>query len=739
VNGIATFSDLSIDKAGVGYRLVADGGGFNRTSNAFSITPASATQLAFTVEPTTTPAGSNISPSVRVTAQDGLGNTATNFVGDVTIALASNPPGGILSGTTTVSAAGGVAIFADLSIDKAGAGYTLQATATGLTAAASAPFDIVAASATQLVFTVQPTDGIAGDPFSPAVVVTALDGQGNTATDFIGNVTVELTAGTGTPGAGLLGTRTVAAVAGIATFDNVSVDRSGTGYTMSARASGLTGAISAPFDITPGTVTQLVFIVQPATSTAGAIGTTAVTPVNGIATFSDLSIDKAGVGYRLVADGGGFNRTSNAFSITPASATQLAFTVEPTTTASGSTISPSVRVAGLDDFGNTATSFVGDITIAIASNPAGGTLSGTTTVGAAGGIAIFSTLSIDNVGTGYMLQATATGLTAATSAPFDIVAGSATQLVFTGQPSNANAGQPITPAVVVTARDAQGNTATDFIGNVTLVITGGTGTAGATLSGTQTVAAVGGIATFTDLNIDRSGTGYTLTASASGLTGTVSAPFDISAGTVAALLFTVPPSDAVAGEAISPPVQVTAQDALGNTVSGFTGDVTVAITAGTGTGGATLSGTKTVAAVSGVATFSDLSIDKRGADYRLTATGDGLTPDTSPLFAISAAAATQLDFTVQPTTTAAGAIITPAVEVTAEDAFGNPANFTGDITVTIGTNPSGGNLSGTTTVPAVGGVAVFGNLSIDTPGVGYRLEANATGLTPATSNAFSIN
>ena len=57
------------------------------------------------------------------------------------------------------------------------------------------------------------------------------------------------------------------------------------------------------------------------------------------------------------------------------------------------------------------------------------------------------------------------------------------------------------PAIQVTARDAQGNTATGFIGNVTVVITGGSGTAGATLSGTRTVAAVSGVATFSTLSI----------------------------------------------------------------------------------------------------------------------------------------------------------------------------------------------------------------------------------------------
>jgi hypothetical protein len=49
------------------------------------------------------------------------------------------------------------------------------------------------------------------------------------------------------------------------------------------------------------------------------------------------------------------------------------------------------------------------------------------------------------------------------------------------------------------------------------------------LSGTRTVGAVAGVATFSTLSIDASGTGYTLTATASGLTGDISTAFDIAA------------------------------------------------------------------------------------------------------------------------------------------------------------------------------------------------------------------
>src|SRR5207247_36601 len=165
----------------------------------------------------------------------------------------------------------------------------------------------------------------------------------------------------------------------------------------------------------------------------------------------------------------------------------------------------------------------------------------------------------------------------------------ATRLLFTIQPTSTVAGLPITPAVQVTAHDARGNPAASFTGNVTVAL--GTNPAGGTLSGTTSVAAVAGVATFSTLSIDRVGSGYSLSAAATGLSSTTSAIFAVTAGAATQLAFAVQPSTATAGAGLQPAVQVTVQDALGNAVPGFTGQVSVAITAGTGRAGATLFGT----------------------------------------------------------------------------------------------------------------------------------------------------
>ncbi len=777
--GVASFSGISLDKAGT-YTLIATSTGLaSGISMPFSISAGAASKLAFTIQPTNTTAGSIInSPTgVQVTIEDSFGNAAFGS-GTITVAIGTNPgvPPGTLSGTTSIFALTGVATFTTLSIDKTGAGYTLTATCTGcfplVTGATSAAFNITAGPATKLGFLVQPTNTSGGAIISPAVQVAVQDSLSNTVTTATNSVTLAIGAN---PGGGTLsGTTTVAASSGVATFSNLSINKAGTGYTLTASSSPLTGATSASFNITVGPAAKLAFTGQPSNTTAGAAiappvqvtiqdaggntvtsasnsitvaigtnpgggtlsGTTMVAAFAGVASFDPLSINKSGTGYTLTASSGVLTgATSTAFNINPGAASQLAFTVQPTNTTAGSLISPAVQVTVQDSFANTVTGSSASVTVAIGSNPGGGTLSGTTTVVASSGVASFSTLSINKSGTGYTLTVSSVGLTGATSAAFNIAAATASQLVFSVQPTTTTAGASISPAVQVTVQDSFGNTVTTAGNSVTLAI--GSNPGGGTLSGTNPVSASGGIATFSNLSINKAGTGYTLTASATGLTGATSASFNINPGAASQLVFTAQPSNTIAGTSITPAVQVTVQDVFANTVTSSTASITVAI--GSNPGGGTLSGTTTIFASGGVATFSTLSINKSGTGYTLVASSSGLTGATSAAFNITAAAASQLIFNVQPTTTTAGSPISPAVQVLVQDAFGNTVTTAStSVTMTIGANPGGGTLSGTNPVSASSGVATFSNLSINKRGTGYTLVASAAGLTSTTSAAFNI-
>src|SRR5207244_2487898 len=112
---------------------------------------------------------------------------------------------------------------------------------------------------------------------------------------------------------------------------------------------------------------------------------------------------------------------------------------------------------------------------------------------------------------------------------------------------------------------------------------------------------------FSTLTLDKTGTGYWLTATATGLSTATSSVFGVTPGTATQLAFSQQPGTTVANRLITPAVKVRALDALGNLVPSFTGSVTIAL--GSNPGGATLSGTTPVTAVSGVATFFDLSLN----------------------------------------------------------------------------------------------------------------------------------
>src|SRR5688572_15548363 len=103
-----------------------------------------------------------------------------------------------------------------------------------------------------------------------------------------------------------------------------------------------------------------------------------------------------------------------------------------------------------------------------------------------------------------------------------------------------------------------------------------------------------------------------------------------------ALAFVAQPGAATAGSPISPAVQVAIRDAAGNTVTGASANVSIAIAAGRGASGAVLTGTLTRTAVNGIATFADLAIDLAGTNYALSANAASLTSATSAAFDVSA-------------------------------------------------------------------------------------------------------
>ena len=574
-DGVETWTAAGSDTTRARVRVTSiDNSAFSDTSNA-NFTLVRASGLKFVGQPSNAVAGALIQPDVRVALVDGAGAVVPGVTGRVTIAIGTNPAGGKLSGATSAAMVAGVATFANLSIDRSGAplGYTLVASCPGLPSVTSARFVVSPGAAARLGFLMRPLNTYAGVAFPRDVKVAVQDSFGNTVTGATGSVSVAL--GNNPGGGTLSGATTANVVSGVAIFPGLSIEKAGSGYTMVASSTGLQGVTSPTFLILPGPAAQLSFLIQPANTTGGtpispavkvavtdrfgnrvsthhtvamALGTNpaggrlsgviSATTSGGVATFTNLKVDKAGVGYALAASAGSVQAAqSQPFNVGVGTARNLAFTVQPSSSTGGSTIAPAVKVAVTDAGGNVVPGATNQITVGILMNPAGGTLSGTRLAAASGGVATFANLSINRAGSGYTLRAWVSGLVTATSAPFDVAVGPAAVLSFRVQPVNTAAGSPITPSVQVAALDAGGNVVAGASGSVAMAF--GSNPTRATLQGTTTVALSNGVATFAGLSVDKASEPWTcsLKASAAGLAGSTSARFIVttaSAGSASA-------------------------------------------------------------------------------------------------------------------------------------------------------------------------------------------------------------
>lgn len=528
---------------------------------------------------------------VRVTAGDGgpASNVPVTFAADA---------GGAVSVTQALTGADGTA-STQWTLGSAVGTQTLTVTASGLS---GSPVTFHATSRSRdpvkLALAAGPPQTLAaGAAFT--LSAQALTADGDVASAFGGAVTAAL--GPGAPaGAALGGTTSVNAVNGVATFGNLQLTVPGT-YTLSLSAGALAAAVTPPITVTAGPVVALAFQNYPlAGATAGvplgafgvsvtdqfgnvvtdfagpitvtANGPGAATPltvtgnaVAGIATFGALTLMTAG-NYTLTATGASLGKTGPAFIVAPAPARRLVLAGGGGQSGTGgAALAAPVVVTATDALGN------GVAGVAVSFTPAAGSgtaapVSATTgadgraqtawTLGTAAGA---MTMNVSGAGlepNPLVVHATATAGGAA---------GPATTLVFTTQPSPSPAAGPITPAVVVAARDSAGLAATTFTGTVTVAL--GTNPGGATLGGTKSVVAVAGVATFTGLSVNIAGNGYTLIASSSGLPAVTSNAFNIATAAIASTTVS-PQTDSLTAIGATDNITAQARDAGGNPAAG---------------------------------------------------------------------------------------------------------------------------------------------------------------------------
>lgn len=152
--------------------------------------------------------------------------------------------------------------------------------------------------ATQLAFATEPSNTNKNLTITPSPVVEARDADGNIAISFGGAINLSIR---DNPGGGTLsGVTTLNAVNGSATFNGLSIDLPGAGYTLNASFDGLTTGVSALFDIIDAD--PIITSIEPASATAGWAGFT-------------LTVNGSNFGATSVIRWGGADRVTNFVSV----------------------------------------------------------------------------------------------------------------------------------------------------------------------------------------------------------------------------------------------------------------------------------------------------------------------------------------------------------------------------------------------------------------------------------------
>ncbi len=237
------------------------------------------------------------------------------------------------------------------------------------------------------------------------------------------------------------------------------------------------------------------------------------------------------------------------------------------------------------------------------------------------GIATFTTASL-TVGSHSITAAyngTPNYLASTSSAQAQtVVAPNATKLVISNQPATLTAGETGGMLVVDVTTN---NGVIDSAFNSAAVVSIVRGPADGKLSGSLTAMAQNGIATFSSLEINQQGN-YVLKISANGIT-TETASITVDPGPASQLTVPVTPGASWQFGSISPAIKVAVTDRYGNLVT--TGNPSVTATIAAGPAGAALSGTRTVSAINGYATFTNLSLNLPGT-YSLAFTSGNNSP-----------------------------------------------------------------------------------------------------------------
>ena len=594
------------------------------------------------------------------------------FAGSTPSAACGSSPGSLLPATPTTCS--------DTGVSSGIYTYTVTAVYRTWTATSVASSQVTVSTSVLSSFSVVPTTSTptAGNQFS--VTITALDASSSTYTPYTGTQCV--------------------------TFSGPDIS-------------------PAPSSTVPSYPTQ-------GLCSAGS----SVTFTNGVATAVPVTLFDAETTTLTVTDNpSSVVGTSASITVSPANARSLSVTAFPNSTTAGA--AHAFTVTAYDAYNNVATGYLGTVHFT-STDPQATSASGLPadyafTSGDAGTHTTFSatlktsgTQSITASDSSNSLSGSETGITVSRA--------NASQVVWITQPGTSTAGSAVTGPPTVAVEDTYGNPVSGA--TVTMAVTAGPGsfTGGSTTSVGPTGS--NGQAVFSNLVLDTAGTTYKITASDGAINSAASSTFTVNPAAEKKLVITTQPSSLIAaGGTVS--MSVTVEDTYGNTITtgtiGSTDSIHVALSSGN-----FASGTTTVAASNGVASFSGLQITSTaGSPYTITATDSttgSVTQATTSSITVNPAAINKLVYTTSPpTSTTAGS--TFSVAVAEQDQYNNVETGDSTTTVSLAANNGGGGFSCITTpTHLTSGVASFGGCS-------YRVASSTAFTLTATagSNTATAN
>ena len=660
--GVCRFYDMAIDFAGH-YRLKYSAAGLLPAfSNTFVVVVGDSFQLAIIKHPVNIVAGYNILNFASVKVVDRGANLVNTSISNVS-ADVSDLRGNFSFEALPTACIAGVATFPSPPIRNNGTSYIFIFSSFGLFPAASLPFSVLPGPAFFMAITSFPGYGLGGLIFQPAVSLQSTDLWGNPLHSNFSNgpdrtaVVSILSCSHLFCVDKLLGNKSSNFHNGVALFansaislvgwymlifsiDNVTASKNITIYNSNATFLTVEREPSMCFGGEECKIQPIITMRDVATNVAEShasnttvsifanlssniswryLGATA-SFIQGFALLKDFGFDKVGT-YVVTFVSLGIIPCSISVNVFAGIPSIFRLTQSPSLNASGGSAFSIQPILTFYDLGfNIAnvTNSTSSVALIFPNNskilPSSGTLFGDLTTFAEGPVVVFKNIGIRTAAMGYMLRFSSALVPDLLHYPIDVYPGKASSIMIYNHPIDAFGAKMFSPQPVIWLLDLGGNVATNNHDRVVVSLLYSTNSRSRIL-GTRNISAISGVCYFVDLAIDLAGT-HILVYAAQDISASVSPNITVFVGPSASIRLGIEPSNITGGSQFRPLVHVEVIDLGGNLVVNNSFSI-INVTLLPSNVSATLLGNLTSMVSSGIAIFTNITIDKIGPNFSL--------------------------------------------------------------------------------------------------------------------------